>query len=62
MSEDNIEYKTLDEIKLEIIKRIVIDGDRSPVSVTRCYETLTGTLISHSVGDDAPTGKFKIVK
>ena len=61
MSEDTIVYKTLDEIKLEIIKRIVIEGDRSPVSVTRCYETLTGTLISHSAGDDAPAGKFKIV-
>ena len=61
MSEDKIVYKTLDEIKLDIIKRIVMEGDQSPVSVTRCYETLTGTLISHSAGEAAPTGKFKIV-
>jgi len=61
MREDKIVYKTLDEIKLDIIKRIVMEGDQSPVSVTRCYETLTGTLISHSAGDDAPIGKFKIV-
>jgi|TARA_R110001592_G_scaffold278882_3_gene546222 hypothetical protein len=61
MREDKIVYKTLDEIKLDIIKRIVMEGDQSPVSVTRCYETLTGTLISHSAGEDAPTGKFKIV-
>ena len=62
MTEDRIEYKTLDEIKLDIIKRIVTDGDRNPVSITRCYETLTGTLILHSAGDDAPAGKFKIRK
>jgi len=62
MNEDKIEYKTLDEIKLHIIERVVTHGDRNPASVTRCYETLTGTLISHSAGDDAPAGKFKIVK
>jgi hypothetical protein len=61
MNEDRIEYKTLDEIKLDIIKRIVTD-DQSPVSITRCYETLTGTLILHSAGDAAPAGKFKIRK
>ena len=61
MSVDNIVYKTLDEIKLDIIKRIVMAEDQSPVSVTRCYETLTGTLISHSAGEEAPTGKFKIL-
>jgi hypothetical protein len=62
MNEDKIEYKTLEEIKLEIIKRVVTESDRAPVCVTRCYETLTGTLISHSAGEDAPKGKFKIVK
>ena len=62
MNEDRIEYKTLDELKLDIIKRVVTNGDRNPVSVTRCYETLTGSLISHSAGEDAPAGKFKIVK
>ena len=62
MNEDRIEYKTLDELKLDIIKRVVTNGDGNPVSVTRCYETLTGSLISHSAGEDAPAGKFKIVK
>ena len=61
MNEDKIEYKTLDEIKLEIIEKIVTTSDESPVCITRCYESLTGTLISHSVGEDAPVGKFKIV-
>ena len=62
MNERKIEYKTLDELKLDIIKRVITNGDRHPVSVTRCYETLTGSLISHSAGEDAPAGKFKIVK
>ena len=62
MNEDRIEYKTLDELKLDIIKRVVTNGDRNPVSVTRCYETLTGSLISRGAGEDAPAGKFKIVK
>ena len=61
MSERNIEYKTLDEIKLEIIEKVVNTSGESPVCITRCYESLTGTLISHSVGEDAPVGKFKIV-
>ena len=62
MSERDIEYKTLDEIKLDIIKKVVTTDDAHAVSVTRCYETLTGSLIGHSVGADAPAGKFKIVQ
>ena len=62
MNERKIDYKTLDELKLDIIKRVVTKGDRSPVSITRCYETLTGSLISRGAGEDAPAGKFKIVK
>ena len=62
MNERKIDYKTLDELELDIIKRVVTKGDRSPVSITRCYETLTGSLISRGAGDDAPGGKFKIVK
>ncbi len=61
MSNREIKYKTLDEIKLEIIEKVVNTSDESPVCITRCYESLTGTLISHSVGEDAPTGKFKII-
>ena len=61
MSEQkNIVYKTLDEVKLDIIKRIVSEKDNSPVNITRCYETLTGSIISQGAGDDAPAGKFKI--
>jgi hypothetical protein len=59
MNSSKIEYKTLDEIKFEIIKKIMINS--SAISVTRCYESLTGSLISHSVGEGAPTGKFKII-
>ena len=62
MNERKIEYKTLDELKLDIIKSVVTKGDRDPVSITRCYETLTGSLISRGAGEDAPAGKFKIVK
>ena len=62
MNERKIEYKTLDELKLDIIKSVVTKGDRAPVSITRCYETLTGSLISRGAGEDAPAGKFKIVK
>jgi hypothetical protein len=62
MNERKIEYKTLDELKLDIIKNVVTNGDRNPVAVTRCYETLTGSLISRGAGEDAPSGKFKIVK
>ena len=59
MNKSKIEYKTLDEIKLEIIKRITTNS--SVVSVTRCYESLTGSIISHSVGEDAPADKFKVI-
>jgi len=61
MSERDIEYKTLDEIKLEIIEKVVTTSDESPVCITRCYETLTGSLIGNSVGEEAPAGKFKIL-
>ena len=61
MSEREIKYKTLDEIKLEIIEKVVNTSSDSPVCITRCYESLTGSLISYSVGEDAPTGKFKIL-
>jgi hypothetical protein len=59
MTERKTQYKTLDEIKIDIIKKVVTNS--SPVSITRCYETLTGSLIPHSAGEDAPDGKFKIV-
>ncbi len=61
MKEREIEYKTLDELKLDIIKRLVNLKDNQAVNVTRCYESLTGSLISHSVGEDAPAGKFKVI-
>lgn len=61
MSEQReIEYKTLNEIKLDIVKRIVNHSDSSPIYITRCYETLTGSTISRGVGVTAPDGKFKI--
>ena len=59
---NKIEYKTLDEIRLEIIKKVITTSDDNPVCITRCYESLTGTLISHSAGEEAPAGKFKIIK
>ena len=60
MNKRKIEYKTLDELKMDIIKRIVTNS--SPVSITRCYETLTVSVISRGAGEGAPAGKFKIVK
>ena len=62
MNEDKIEYKTLDEIRLEIIKKVITTSDDHPIGITRCYESLTGSLIGHSAGEEAPDGKFKIVK
>lgn len=61
MSEREIKYKTLDEIKLEIIEKVVNTSDDIPSCITRCYESLTGSLIPQRVGEDAPAGKFKIV-
>ena len=61
MSEREIKYKTLDEIKLEIIEKVVNTSGDHPVGITRCYESLTGSLIGHSAGEEAPDGKFKIV-
>ena len=60
MNERKIEYKTLDEIKMDIITRIVTNS--SPVSITRCYETISGSSISRGAGEEAPDGKFKIAK
>ena len=62
MREREVEYKTLDEIKLSLIENIVMTNDINAVSVTRCYETITGDLIARGAGEDAPPGKFKIAK
>ena len=62
MNERDIEYKTLDEIKLEIIEKVITTNEDNPVRITRCYESLTGSLIGQSAGEDAPAGKFKIAK
>jgi len=65
MTEDKtmraVEYKTIDDIKLDIIKRIVTVDEANLVSITRCYETLTGSLIARGVGESAPAGKFKVI-
>ena len=62
MSEREIEYKTLDEIKLSLIAQIVTMDESNAVGVTRCYETLIGSLIARGEGEDAPPGKYKIAK
>lgn len=51
-----IDYKTLRQIRAEIIKK-VLDDDTSPVSVTRCYETLFGRVIPREANKD---GKFEV--
>ena len=61
MNEREIEYKTLDEIKLSLIEQIVTMDESNGVGVTRCYETLTGRLIARGPGEDAPPGKYKIL-
>ena len=55
-----IVYKTLDEIKQEAIDRLN-DPNAHPARITRAYESLFGASINHSVGDQAPEGKFKVV-
>ena len=49
-------YKSLQQLRAEIIKKI-LDDNTSPVSVTRCYETLFGRVIPREVNKD---GKFEI--
>jgi len=53
-------YKTLEEIKQEIIDKLN-DSNTTPVRITRAYESVFGANISHSVGEHAPEGKFKVV-
>ena len=53
-------YKTLEEIKQEVIDKLN-DSDTTPVRITRAYESIFGANISHSVGEHAPEGKFKVV-
>ena len=50
------EYKTMDQIQADIIKKIM-DELSSPVSITRCYETLFGATIPREADDN---GKFEI--
>ena len=54
------EYKTLEEIKQEVIDTLNA-SDNIPKRITRAYESLFGANISHSVGEHAPEGKFKVV-
>jgi len=49
-------YKSLQQLRAEIIKKI-LDDNTSPVSVTRCYETLFGATIPREANKD---GKFEI--
>ena len=51
-----IEYKTMEQIRAEIIKK-VLDEDTIPVAVTRCYETLFGATIPREADNN---GKFEI--
>jgi len=53
-------YKTLEELKQEVIDKLN-DSDTTPVRITRAYESMFGANISHSVGEYAPDGKFKVV-
>jgi|TARA_R110000787_G_scaffold169979_3_gene282698 hypothetical protein len=51
-----VEYKTMDQIQADIIKKIM-DELSSPVSITRCYETLFGRTIPREANKD---GIFEI--
>ena len=50
------EYKTLRQIRAEIIKK-VLDDETVAVSITRCYETLFGVTIPKEANED---GKIEI--
>ena len=51
-----VEYKTMDQIQADIIKKIMNELS-SPVSITRCYETLFGRTIPREANKD---GIFEI--
>jgi hypothetical protein len=51
-----LEYKTMKQIQLDIIKKIM-NAHSSPISITRCYETLFGRTIYREANED---GVFEI--
>ena len=53
-------YKTLDELRDQIIEKIT-DPETGALFITRAHEIVFGTLIPREVGKDAPEGKFKVV-
>lgn len=57
---DKIVYKTLEEIKQEIIDSLNNSMMTNAKTITRAHESVFGTNISHSVGEHAPEGKFQV--
>ena len=53
-------YKTLDELRDQIIEKIS-DPETGALFITRAHEIVFGTLISRAEGQDAPEGKYKVV-
>ena len=53
-------YKTLEELKQEAIDALN-DSNIYPARITRVYESLFGVSINHSVGENAPEGKFEVI-
>ena len=56
----NIVYKTLEEIKQEVIDSLNNSMETNAKTITRAHESVFGSNISHSVGEDAPEGKFQV--
>ena len=57
---DKIVYKTLEEIKQEVIDSLNNSMETNARTITRAHESVFGTNISHSVGEHAPEGKFQV--
>ena len=70
MKKQNPYYRTLEQLRTEIIERVSIQPHRrrrgvyykncSPVTITRIHEILFGTMIATAPGDDDPAGEYKV--
>lgn len=60
MKNKNIVYKTLDELRDQIIEKLS-NSQTGTLFTTRAHEVVFGTLIPRAEGEDAPEGKYKVV-
>ena len=57
---DKTVYKTLEEIKQEVIDSLNESMETNARRITRAHESVFGSTISHSVGEHAPEGMFRV--